>query len=187
MIAGLAITVTPLAAKISSIQLSPLQKISQSFSDDTFGRMTMPKGAKLMRNELNNPSCTAQKIADCYVIDANGVELYFSPYDGLNSKQITIGPNYTGAVRALGIGTARTEKDVLAATARFVPRLTFRCIVTDTPDGQKVAHTTCTGNIPKKMGAKADPTEPDPSQAELVFGGDNRITSALVRHSNYID
>ncbi len=185
--AVLTIAFSPLAAQKPAAPLSPLQKISQSFSDDKLGRATMPKGAKLMQNELNNPECSLQKLADCYVIDAKGVELYFSPYDGLNSKQITIGAGYTGAVRAVGIGTARSQKDVLAAAARFIPRLSFKCIVTDTPDGQRVSHTTCTGNIPGKMGAKANPAEPDPSQVELVFGSENRIKSALVRHSNYID
>jgi hypothetical protein len=185
--AGLAITLSPLAAKTAPAPLSPLQKISQSFSDDKLGRTTMPKGAKLMQSEFNNPECSLQKLADCYVIDAKGVELYFSPYDGLNSKQISISAQYEGAVRAVGIGIARSQKDVLAAAALFIPRLLFKCIVTDAPEGQRVSYTTCTGNIPEKMGAKSNPAEPDPSQVEFVFGADNRIKSALVRNSNYID
>jgi hypothetical protein len=185
--ATLGLIANPLIAKKNSASLSPLQKISQSFSDDKLGRVTMPKGAKLMQTEFNNPECSLQKLADCYVRDANGVELYFSPYDGLNSKQITIDASYSGAVRALGIGTARSAKDVMVAANRFVPKLAFKCVVTDTPDGTKVSHTTCTASIPEKMGSKANPSEQDPSTVELLFGADDRLKNALVSHSNFID
>jgi hypothetical protein len=186
-VAGLSMMHSPLAALKPNVHLSPLQKISQSFSNDKLGRMTMPKGAKLMQTEANNPECSVQKLADCYVRDVNGVELYFSPYDGLNSKQITISASHSGAVRALGIGTARSKTSVLAAIERFVQRLSFECAETGQDNGEVDNDLTCSARIPDKSGAKANPDEQDPSTVELVFGSNNRIKSALVRHSNFID
>jgi hypothetical protein len=180
---GLNMATASVIAKKPATPLSPLQKISQSFSDDKLGRTTMPKGAKLMQNDANNPECSPQKLADCYVIDTNGVELYFSPYEGLNSKQITIDDAYSGAVRVLGIGKARSKKDVIAAINRFVPKLSFECT-----EAYKSDYTSCVANIPNKMGAKAIPKEQDPSIIELLFYTyDDRIKSVLVRQSNYID
>jgi hypothetical protein len=181
--AGWAITVSPLAAKNAAPPLSPLQKISQSFSDDKLGRTTMPKGATLMQNDANNSECSPQKLADCYVRDANGVELYFSPYDGLNSKEITINDTYSGAVRVLGIGKARSQKDVMAAVDRFAPKLSFDCTA-----AYKSDYTSCVAHIPEKMGAKATPNEKDPATVKLVFYRyDDRIKSVLVRRSDFID
>jgi hypothetical protein len=176
-------TTGPLVAQKSATTLSPLQKISQSFSNDKLGRTTMPKGAKLMQNDANNPECSPQKLADCYVRDANGVELYFSPYDGLNSKEISIDDTYSGAVRALGIGKARSQKDVMAAANRFVPNLSFDCSA-----AYKSDYTSCVAHIPKKMGTKAAPKEQDPATVKLVFYRyDDRIKSVLVRRSDFID
>jgi hypothetical protein len=173
----------PLSAEKPVPSISPLDKISRSFSDDKLGRITMPKGAKLMQNELNNSECSPQKLADCYVRDVNGVELYFSPYDGLNSKQITIDAEYSGAVRVLGIGKARSQKDVIAAVNRFVPKLSFDCTA-----AYKSDYTSCVAHIPKRMGAKAAPKEQDPSTVELLFFKyDDQIKSVLVRRSDFID
>jgi hypothetical protein len=183
---GWAITVSPLAAKTVAMPLSPLQKISQSFSDDKLGRTTMPKGAVLLE-EGSNPSCSVQNLSDCKVRDVNGVELYFSPYDGLNRKSITIGPRYSGAVRAVGIGAARSKKEVLAAAARFVPRLSFDCAPAGRPGTPQANYTSCVANIPRKMGAKALPKEQDPASVELLFDANDRIQTAVVIQSNYID
>jgi hypothetical protein len=183
---GLSIA-APVIAKKPTAPLSPLQKISQSFSDDKLGRTTMPKGAKLMQNALNNPECSPQKLADCYVIDSDGVELYYSPYDGLNSKQITIDDGYLGMVRVLGIGRARSKKDVLAAAARFVPFLSFDCAPAGRSDTPKTNHTSCVANIPKKKGAKALAKEQDPASVELLFDANDRIKTVQVIQSYYID
>jgi hypothetical protein len=172
-----------ISAQKAAPEISPLDKISRSFSDDKLGRTTMPKGAKLMENELNNSECSPQKLADCYVRDVNGVELYFSPYDGLNSKEITIDAGSSGALSVLGIGKARSKKDVLAAVTRFVPKITFECAAAYETNGPRP----CVAQIPKKMGSKALPSQQDPSTVELVFNRDDRITSVLVRRSNFID
>ncbi len=184
--AGIGLVASPLSAKTATVLLSPLQKISQSFSDDKLGRTTMPKGAVLLK-EGSNPSCSVQNLSDCNVRDVNGVELYFSPYDGLNRKSITIGPRYSGAVRAIGIGTTRSKKDVLAAAARFVPRLSFDCASAGGPDTPQADYTTCVANIPRKMGVKALPKEQDPASIELLFDANDRIQTVVVIQSNYID
>ncbi len=184
---GWGMTLNPLAAQKPPAPLSPLQKISQSFSDDKLGRTTMPKGAKLMQSEFNNSECSAQKLADCYVRDVNGVELYFSPYDGLNSKEITIGPSYSGKLRALGIGTARSKKDVLAAAARFVPGLSFACASAYKPEDPRKNYVSCGSNIPNKMGEKAQPKALDPATVEFLFDADDRVQTMKVIRSNFID
>ncbi len=165
-------------------KISPLDKISRSFSDDQFGRTTMPKGAKLARKQFN-PACAPTKLNDCVVIAANGLELYYSPYDGLNSKTITIDTGNKGAIRAFNIGTVRSKKDVLAAAITFVPELTFDCRNEETTGGLKTSDLYCRASVPEKWNSKN--TGDDPATVMLTFGGNGILKSAMVMVSSLID
>jgi hypothetical protein len=187
LFASAVIITHPIAAKKAAAPVSPLDKISRSFSDDKLGRITMPNGAKLMDSEFNNPDCSPQKLADCYVRDVNGLELYFSPYDGLNRKQISFNSAYTGVVGALNIGKARAKADVLAAIGRFIPGLKFECAHYDQGNGVKNKELNCSAPIPEKAGKPAQSIQEGAASVELLFGEDGRIKSAAVQHSSLID
>ncbi len=173
----------PISAK-SPPKQRPLQKISLSFSDDTFGRTTLPKGARLAKKQ-SNPECSLKKLNDCEVIGANGLELYFSPYDGLNSKAVTVNESNKGAVSALSIGTARSKKDVLAAAIKFAPGLSFTCSNEETIGGPKAKDLNCRASVPETWNPKN--IGQDPPTVILVFGEDNVLKSAMIMRSSYID
>ncbi len=180
---GICIFSTPLIAKKPSAPISPLDKISRTFSDDKMGRTTMPKGAKLMQSEFNHPDCTPTNLSDCYVRDGNGVELYFSPYDGLNSKEVEISPDYNGPIKALNIRTARSQKDVMAVMDRywrFHRNQKFLCERYMQVGGDVSKNLNCTADI----GA---PENQDRPSIELTFNENDRLISVSVRASSYID
>ncbi|MGL5839480.1 MAG: hypothetical protein ACRCY3_13355, partial [Sphingorhabdus sp.] len=140
-------------------------------------------GATLIQSKDNNPDCSPTRLSDCSVRDVNGVELYFSPYDGLNMKTITVSPSYNGSIKALNIGTARSKKDVMAVMHkywRFDRNQKFWCEHYQTYNEVKSEDLICVAHI----GSGKDQ---DKSSIILTFNNKDRLISASVRASDYID
>lgn len=175
------------AAQAKAIKQTPLQKISSSFSDDMLGRTTMPKGAKL-NSGVGNSECSTKKLNDCYVTDINGLSLYFSPYDGLNRKTLKIGSTNEGSIRAAGIGTSRSKREVIAAVKKFTGGLNFDCYNVELVSGEKSFQSSCRAPIPEKWGVKAISIDDGASFVELVFDDKkDRIIAAEICHAQAID
>ena len=121
MIAGLSLA-TSASAKHGRSGAELLEAAEKSFSSIPFGTKEPPPGLK----QVDDGGCATY--GECTYVDANHVRHYFGPHDGtLVVKSIRIADVGGGSVSALGIGMARSHKDVVDRVQRFLPEAQIDC------------------------------------------------------------
>jgi len=98
-------------------------RVDRSFSLIPLGTMRAP--ARLGLRELRQNGC--HRYAECDWADARGVRHYFWEADELVVKSIRARDMAGREIAALGIGRARTRRDVLARARAFLPGVAIRC------------------------------------------------------------
>jgi hypothetical protein len=101
-----------------------LRRAESSFSPVAFG-VQYDELSRLGLNMIDFGDCRQNRV--CTWLDAQNVEHEADDENGLASKAIMVDPESTQNLNALGIGRARSRKDVVRAVGRFLPGMKLDC------------------------------------------------------------
>ncbi len=169
-------TRNPAAAVVAALLLGLCSGIAQADeriadpfdrADASFSRypLNLPSTPQAVGRLTNGEVCDDDGIA-CEWEDDTGVHHIFAG-DILAIKTIDAAALQGRGIAALGIGTARTRTEVLAKVRAFLPEVSIDCLEPDKAgEGQGIA--SCGGTFTNGGWIK------------LLFGADNRLTSARI-------
>lgn len=145
------------------------ERIADPFdrADASFSRypLNLPSTPQAIGRLTNGDVCDDEGIS-CEWQDEAGVVHIFSG-DVLAIKLVDVGAAGTHNLGALGIGTSRTRKDVLAKVRALLPEIEIDCLEPGKAgEGEGIA--SCGGTFENGGWIK------------LLFGADNRLTSARI-------